>query len=164
MNDNAYRRLLEQSWRGKLSSADQQELRAWLEAHPEARTDWEAETALSRVIATLPNVPVSSNFTARVLDAVRQEPVKMRRPSVIWAGWIGSLLPRSAIAAVLLLMAAGFAYQKHATLRRTQLAQSVAAVSEVTSLPSPEILQDFEAIRQLSPTPAADNELLALMQ
>jgi hypothetical protein len=45
-----------------------------------------------------------------------------------------------------------------------QLAKSVAAISEVSSLPGPEILKDFDAIRQLTPTPPPDTELLALLQ
>jgi hypothetical protein len=44
------------------------------------------------------------------------------------------------------------------------LVQSVAAVSRVSSLPSPEILKDFDAIRVSNPTPAADEELLAVLK
>ncbi len=42
--------------------------------------------------------------------------------------------------------------------------RSVAAVAGVSSLPEPEILKDFEAIRVLQPTPPADLQLLMLME
>ena len=44
------------------------------------------------------------------------------------------------------------------------MAQGIATVTSVKSLPSPEVLQDFEAIRRLNSTPAPDEQLLALFQ
>jgi hypothetical protein len=49
-------------------------------------------------------------------------------------------------------------------LERKEYAQSIATVSDVSSLPSPEILQNFEAIRRLAPAPAPDEQLLTLLQ
>ena len=40
INDPTYTRLRELSWQRKLTPAEAAELRAWLEAHPEARADW----------------------------------------------------------------------------------------------------------------------------
>jgi hypothetical protein len=34
----------------------------------------------------------------------------------------------------------------------------------VSSLPGPDILKDFDAIRASNPTPAADEQLLAVLQ
>ena len=47
--------------------------RAHLAAHPEAQADWEAEAGLNDALGRLPDVAVSSNFTARVLQAVERE-------------------------------------------------------------------------------------------
>ena len=63
------------------------------------------------------------------------------------------------------MLAAGLlSYHKVNEDRRARLAESVAAVSGIVSLPSPQILQDFDAIHALTPTPRADEELLVLMQ
>ena len=61
--------------------------------------------------------------------------------------------------------AAGFfSYEQfYAAHLRAQVKQSIVAVSAVSSLPSAEILENFEAIR-LSGTPAADEKLLSLLQ
>ena len=57
-NDPLYHQLLEQSWRRKLTDAEEAGLRAWLAAHPEAQPDWDAEAGLSEALGALPNVPV----------------------------------------------------------------------------------------------------------
>ena len=54
-------------------------------------------------------------------------------------------------------------WQRQQVSHRAALVQSVATISSA-SVPSPEILKDFEAIRALSTTPPADEQLLALMQ
>ncbi len=72
-NDPTYNRLRELSWRRKLTGAEEAELRAWLAAHPDAQADWEAEAGLNAALGRLPDAPVPSNFTARVLQAVERE-------------------------------------------------------------------------------------------
>lgn len=166
INDPLYNRLRELGWRGKLTAADKKELRAWLAAHSEAQSEWETEAGLSKALGRLPDVPVPTNFTARVLQAVEIETAPTRRaesPRGAWWQWPRRWLPRAALAAVI-LGAGLFSVHEVRSARRTELAQSVAAVSEVSSLPSAEILKDFEAIRALNRTPSADEELLALLQ
>lgn len=152
--------LREQSWRRPLTDAERAAMRAWLEAHPAARAEWDADATLSRALGRLPDSPVPTNFTARVLQAVERE-TAVRHPASRWS-W-RFLLPRTAIA-MLVIAAAGFGWREYNASQRVALARSVAAVSDVTSLPSPEILQDFEAIRQLPTNPRPDLELLALLQ
>ena len=54
---------------------------------------------------------------------------------------------------------------RSARLEKSQrLAKSVATVSQVASLPGPDVLKDFDAIQQLNRSPAPDTELLALLQ
>ena len=156
--------LREQAWRRKLTPAEEEQLRAWLAAHPEARTDWQHEAALNEALAALPNVPVPGNFTARVLQSVAgdAEAEARRGPS----GWFWRpriWLPRVAFAAVLVTVGLA-SYHRVTVARRVKLAQSVVAVSDVSSLPSPEILTNFDAILALNQAPAADEQLLALMK
>ena len=139
-------------------------MRAWLAAHPEAQAEWAADTALGMLLDRLPDAPMPSNFTARIMQAVEQEQAARKRtretPSPRW--WRG-LLPRAAVTIAVVGLAL-FTYQRHESARRAELARSLTAVAEVQSLPSPQALADYEAIRRLSPAPVADEELLALLQ
>lgn len=162
MNDPVYNQLREQGWRRKLTAAQEVELRAWLAAHPEARADWEAEAGLNAVLDRLPDAPVPTNFTSRVLQAVRRE-TAAKSPGCGWnRKWWRSLLPRAAFAAVV-LGAGLLAYHQHQEAKAMEVAQDVAAVWSTASLPSPEIMKDFDSISQLNPAPPADEQLLALM-
>ena len=149
-----------------MTQAEEAELRVWLAAHPDAQLDFESEAALTQSLHNLPDAPVPSNFTARVLQAVeREEASKVRETRAQWRAWLHlhRWLPRAAVAC--LLVGTGlFTYRHHQVKVDQQLdLQSVRTVSEVRSLPSPEILKDFEAVRAMRRT-GPDEELLALMQ
>jgi anti-sigma factor RsiW len=163
MNDPHFNHFREIRWRRPLTPSEETELRARLAANPEAREDWELETALSDRLAELPDAAVPSNFTARVLQSVEREtraaPRAKFRRGISWR----SFLPKAALAVAAFSLGL-FTYHEHAAAKRLELAQSVAAFSEVSSLPGPEILKDFEAIRRLNTTPPPDEELLALMK
>ena len=164
-NDAIYKRLRELSWQRRLTGPEEAELRAWLKAHPETQADWEAEAGLNASLSGLPDVPVPGNFTARVLQAVEREAAaELRRPRGNWLSrrWL-RWLPRMAFATV--VVGAGLvSYQHLEAAHRKKLAESVAMVSAVSSLPSPEILKDFDAIQASNPTPAPDEQLLAVLQ
>ena len=168
MNQSEYNQLKEKSWRGKLSATEQAELLTWLAEHPELADDWQLEANLTQAIRRLPDAPVPSNFTARVLGSVEREAAAQSRPRVpVWKWFLHSLVPRTAVAGVVLGVAL-FTYHEHtAGARRKQqaeLVQSVKVVAGVPSLPSPEILQDFDTIRKMGGTPGPDPELLALLK
>lgn len=164
-NDPLYERWRENSWRRKLDAEEEARLSEWLRTHPEAQADWESETALNDLLTAMPNVPVASNFTARVVAAAERE-TNLARPNQRahpagpwWRRWV----PKAAFAAVVL--AALLSYNHVQSIERAERAQSVATMSQVASAPSPEVLNDFDAIAALSATPAAaDDELIKLMQ
>jgi anti-sigma factor RsiW len=165
IDDPIYNRLRELSWRRPLTGPEQAELRAWLSAHPEAQTEWEAEAELNAGLSRLPDAPVPGNFTARVLQAVEREAaVELRRPGGKWLVWLWRRwLLRVAFATV--VVGVGFvSYQHVEAANRKKLAESVAVVSAVSSLPSPDILQDFDVIQTLIPTPPPDEELLSALR
>jgi hypothetical protein len=165
MNESDNNQMREKSWRRKLTPAEEAELRAWLAVHPGSQEDWETEARLTEVLNRLPEVPVPSNFTACVLQAVVRETVATKGSVRIsrWSWLRRSLLPRAAAAAVVLAVGL-LTYHEHAAAKRAELVQSVKTVSGVASLPSPEILQDFDTIRNMSATPGPDSELIALMK
>jgi hypothetical protein len=162
-NDPLSTRFRELAWRRKLSPAEAEKLRAWLAAHPEAQEDWDAETGLSEALDRMPNVPVSDNFTARVLQSVEREGDATGRPA--HAGWRMALLwmkwlPRAA-AAGLAVSAVFLGVQHH---RRAEYARNVVMLSNISSLPGPAVLENFDLIHGLHPGPAPDEELLKAFQ
>ena len=165
MNQSEYEQLKEKSWRGKLTAAEQAELRTWLAEHPELTEDWQLEANLSEAMQRLPDAPMPSNFTARVLKAVEHEATALSRPRVpSWKWFLHSLVPRTTVAALLLGVAL-LTYHEHQTAaKRAQLVQGVKVVAGVPSLPGPDILTNFDTIRQMGTTPGPDPELIALLK
>jgi hypothetical protein len=161
-----YNQFRELSWRRKLTPAEEAELAAWLRAHPELQAQWESEVGLSDALNRLPDVPVASNFTARVLAATmvpdtRSSGVQTRRRLQFWHSLL-AWRPRLVSATLAVLAAcAFFEYSRYS--HREELAKSVKTVSEVASLPEP-VLADFDAIQRLSSSPPPDEELLKLLQ
>jgi anti-sigma factor RsiW len=161
MSESDHNPLREKSWRRNLTPAEAAELQAWLSNHPEMRADWEAELHLTDAMSRIPDAPVPSNFTARVLQAVERESVaglQRRGPFRWWS--LRSLLPRAA-AATVVLVAGLLSYRQHTIAEhRTELAERVKIVS---TLP-PEVLQNFDTIQKMGAATGPDRELIALMQ
>jgi hypothetical protein len=153
-DDNLYKDLRELSWKRNLSPAEETQVRAWLEAHPETRGDWEAETGLSEALDRLKEPEVPSNFTARVLAAVEADAARLERVAGrrLWRWrWLPKLV--------------GLQHHQRAQHeKRVQYARSVATISDVASLPSPAILQDFDAIHAMNQVVVPDEELLKAFQ
>src|SRR5215472_3160886 len=157
-NDRPYDPLREANWRRPLGAAEEAELRAWLAAHPEAQADWEAELALSDALRRLPDAPLASNFTSRVLQTVERQTAaeSQRRGSHgsrwyrwLWLRW----LPRAGVAAVV-AVAGLVSYHHVADQRRAEKwAQPLEVVSGVP-VPTPEVLEDFDAIQAFNRAPA----------
>jgi ferric-dicitrate binding protein FerR (iron transport regulator) len=170
MNTTEFERWIEMVRRRPLSPAEQSQLEDFLSRHPDKREVWAEETALTRLLVTLPDPPLSSHFTARVLEATAA-PATHWRPVDFVLRW----LPRPALGLAvasfaLLLGAAGFLLEQERA--QTRLATSVADVSRqielaasATDLPVVQLLQDFDAIYRLSqPQSLPDEELLAALQ
>jgi anti-sigma factor RsiW len=161
-HDPVYNQLRELNWRRKLTAAGAAELRAYLTANPEAQAEWETDAALGEVLDRLPQAPVPSNFTTRVLQAVERETVERERaPRWNWSWRV--LLPRAAV--VVAVAGLGlFASQRYEVAQRARLARNVVAVLGAQPPPNPQDLADFEAIRRLNKMPPPDEELLALLK
>jgi anti-sigma factor RsiW len=166
MNEREFKELRETSWRRKLSPAEEARLQNYLAAHPQGQGEFETDLALSHILAQLSDAPLSSNFTARVLQAVERESAAMPRLAFrldALRQWLARLSPRVAWAAVLLCLGA-LAWQQHQWNQRSRLAQGVASVLQASAVPEPEMLQDFDAIQQLRQAPFPDDmELLAAL-
>jgi anti-sigma factor RsiW len=117
---------------------------------------------LRELLSRLPDAPVSSNFTARVMQAVEREELQATRTRGWRWNW-HALLPRAAVAAVM-VAAAGFTFYQHEiSNQRFDLARNMAfVVNNHTPLPSVDALQNFDAIQRMSQPAHADEGLLAL--
>lgn len=163
MNDREYNALRETARRRPLCDAEEAQLEALLADDPDKRRDWAEEQALNHALRALPDAPVSSNFTARVLQAVERErraPVR-RRPVILT--WLGGLnwVQRGAIAAAF-VAAAMLTWKLQRSAHHAELARNAATLTTVTPVPSIEVLEDFDTILRLGTVPpGVDMELLA---
>ena len=152
--------LLDIARRRPLTPTEQQHLDAWLAEHPEDRERWRTEVGLTRLLQGLPDVPLSSNFTARVLAAAdRCEAAGALRVSAVealLARWLRRWQPAAAMAVVLLLVGTHLV-QSH---RRGEMARSVAALP-AAELANVEVWQDFDVINRLPSGPLPSVEELA---
>lgn len=164
MNESLENKLRELNWRRPLSGTEQAELLASLAQNSNPLAEWQSEAELTRLLTELRDVPVPSNFTARVLEMVELDAKRQQRGfAPLWSAWLKrGWLPKTAIA--LLIGAALFGYHSHNVTARSKLAHDIAAVSGVASVSGPYILEDFEAIRRLDKPPTPDKDLLALLQ
>ena len=129
------------------------------------KPDNQTDARLDKLLRGLPDKSVSSNFTARVMQAVEREmstPAQARAGS--WAGWL-RFIPRAAVAMVVVTFSS-FAWHQHRVHQRTSMAQSVATVSrtvaKVDPLTDPGVFANFDAINRMGTSP--DKELLTLFK
>lgn len=130
--------------------------------------EFERELRLTQALRRLPDVPVASNFTARVLAAADGADGVAARPDRAWAGhWSWdwrAVWPRVAATAAIVIFT-GTIWQRHEVhSERRVLAMDVAQVASYKPVPSVDALCNFDAIQRMSQPVAADKELLALMQ
>jgi hypothetical protein len=144
----------ESLWRRKLTEAE----RAKLSAAPEL----ELEARLTDALHQIPDAPVPSNFTARILNAVELEEAKATRQGWRW-NW-HFLLPRVAAASAVLVFA-GISIQRYeAHAHRIALAKNVAMIAAKQPMPSLDALENLDVIRHMGASTHADGDLLAALQ
>jgi hypothetical protein len=147
--------LREALWRRKLSGTE----RAALRAQPEL----ELEARLTEALVKIPDAPVPSNFTARVLAAIELDEMQAARSrgwTLNWRAW----WPRVAVAAAVLIFA-GVAIQRYeANSYRLALVKNVALVAATQPPPSVDALENLDAIQRMGQSGHADGDLLAALE
>ena len=162
MTDSEYMSLREAAWRRPLTADENARLQSYLLVHAEAQQDWDRETALNQVLLNLPDIPLSSNFTARVLQAVELDDLRAHRASRSnpWLARLRSWVPRFAVAGLVIGLG-GLGYQRYHLHTLSEKAGSVKLVTELAStLPDVQMWQDFDAIAKLSQATASDDRTL----
>ena len=160
MNQSEFDNLLQTAYERDLTDDELARLERWLAANPADQAEWEA---LDHLLATLPDTPVATNFTARVLDEVRR--AETAHPALGQAWWQRLLAPQFrpvqiAAAATLAMVIGGVGYQSHLNQSRAEMAAAVAAIAEFP----PGFLADFEAIGAVAQADAIDEELWAALK
>jgi hypothetical protein len=163
MNESTYNQLKEKSWVEPLSAQEAAELKQYLGANPELHQDWDDEAALTTALNRLPNVPVSSNFTSLVMQAVQREGVQTSRPSSWSAFWRYGWLPRFALAVAMFCLGT-FSFHEYQLASQARLAKEVREVAEAAPIPQLDWLKDFDTINQMGKVQVADNDLLMARQ
>jgi hypothetical protein len=115
---------------------------------------------LRELLSRLPDAPVPSNFTARVMRAAEIEDLQAARTRGWHWNW-HSLLPRAAVVAVAVVVSGLTVQYYEINAHREQIAQSIALLAKAPPI-SVDALQNFDAIRRMSQPAHADEELLAL--
>jgi hypothetical protein len=152
MHASEYNLLREKSLREPLTAAEELQLQAHFLEHPADQAVWEEEAALTHLLRELPDAPVATNFTARVLAEVALAEARPRSRSLatLWESLGRFAWPRIATASFLLLACATLLIGQRQYDSRAERAASLAVLSDVAKLPSVEMLRDFYAMR-LSP-------------
>jgi hypothetical protein len=118
------------------------------------------EARLNAALRRLPDAPVPSNFTARVLATIElEEQNAARRHGWNWL----SLFPRVAVAAAVLLFAGVSIDRYEVHSHRVTLVKNLARVASAQT-PSVDALENLDAIQGMSQSAHADNDLLAALQ
>lgn len=160
MNQSEFDNLLQTAYERDLTDGELAKLERWLAANPADQAEWKA---LDHLLATLPDTPVATNFTARVLDEVRR--AETAHPALGQAWWQRLLAPQFrpvqiAAAATLAMVIGGVGYQSHLNQSRAEMAAAIASIAEFP----PGFLADFEAIGAVAQADAIDEELWAALK
>ena len=163
MNQSEFDNLLQTARERDLTDGELARLERWLAANPAEWAEWEV---LDHLLAALPDTPVATNFTARVLDEVRC--AEAAQPAIGQAWWRRLLVPQFrpiqiAAAAMLVMVIGGIGYQSHLNQSRAEMAASVASIASIAEF-TPGFLADFEAIEAITQADPIDEELWAALK
>lgn len=162
MNETEYRELMEASWRRPLTEAEEARLQAFLAAHPDEQAKWESELSLNHLLEQLPDVPVASNFTARVVQAAQREAARPAARPFLQSlrHW---LMPRRVAWAGVAVAACvtWFAVHQAETSARVRRANELVVISRAAVVSDPSVMENFDAIQRLPY--AEDEELFAVL-
>lgn len=181
MSEHEQNELWEKSLRGRLTPNEKARLETWLAARPDVRADWELEMSLCSAMQQLPDVPVSSNFTSLVMQAVAREERQAERAEAAapngFVYWLRKHFAQLAASTAVVAIAGFLAVQQHGgndgaqsttvanVDSKQEMAKQIKELAVVAPVPSVDALKDFETIRRMSQVSAEpDLELLAALQ
>ncbi|HWD20305.1 MAG TPA: hypothetical protein VHB20_13610 [Verrucomicrobiae bacterium] len=142
-----------------MNASEKADLQEFLAARPQLSEDWQAEDKLSHLLARLPSVPLSSNFTARVLAEAQRAAAPERTTPWFWRGW------RPRLALGLAMVGVGFfSFHEFRAMEQARAARALVAASRLAALPPIDWMHNFDTIQRLDKVKVADEELLSVLE
>lgn len=174
MSNSEHKRLKELAWKKALDAEEQAKLNEFIAQHPEYREDLELELALTRSLKNLPDAPVSSNFTARVMNSIAaEEPLSLSIPDYITNlvfQLSRTILPKLAAALALILLI-GLSYFSYKEAQKARIAEKlvdldrIAMIDGKSSILTVDVFKDFDVIQKIKGDASyVDVELLTALK
>ncbi len=165
MQQTEFQKLVEASWKRPITPSERTQLRDFLAAHPEFQEAWDEEAALSGMLRRMPTPAVSSNFTARVLQAATRAELesgwRQRLGAISWLS--NAWVPRAALGAAM-ICSGMLSYHQYQAMHRAEVSHEVAITSRLAELPRIDWLENFDTINRLNKVKVADDDLLTVLQ
>ena len=153
-----YEDLLSIRWIRELNDREQDRLERLLSADPKWKDQWQEDMAILAAVLRLPDVPVASNFTSRVVAALpcapdESSPALLLPPKRIWFRRL-TWAPKWCLGfGFATLLALAVFYGEYRRAKSMQLVESLTVVTESKTAPTMEESQHFEFIQELAPVP-----------
>lgn len=155
-----YEELLALRWLREFNEEEHAQLKRLIADNASMADRWEEDMALIEGLDSLPDVSLSPHFTNRVMARIDRSETTTMPSTMGWLERLG-LLPRLGLGLGLALLLLG-AFWQYRQSDSTNLAESIAVLTETKGVPSIEELQHFEAIWNLAQVPVeVDWELVA---
>ena len=166
MTQSDYNQLLQNSFDRELNERELDQIYDFLLKNPNELADFEA---VDQLLAKLPDVNVSHNFTSLVINEARCEINNLEKSDKIvdlsWSRFFTSKYQsiRLAGAASFILFIGLLVYQSKLSQDRLNMAESVQVVANFAEM-APELLSDFETINAIDYSDPIDEELWAALK
>jgi hypothetical protein len=165
MQDSEYHQIKELSWRRPLTPQETAALQKFLADHPAARPTWNEEATLNNLLQHWAAPSVSSNFTARLLQAVPHDSKRSTwRQWFVLSEWLpAGTVPRFAMCSLMIGLGL-FSFREYQAMHRARMARELADVGRLAALPPMEWWKDFDTINRMNKVKVADDDLLAALE
>jgi len=169
MKNRSYQDWIDLHWQRALTQEEAGQWETFLQENPSHHEEWEWDQQLLQGVHQLAAVPLSNNFTSRVIRSVEhlqpESVIQEEETRSSGAGWLSKWwsLPGIRIAGTSAVLLAGFwLWQWDPTA--PDMVESITTVTRAETVPTVEELENFDAINGLAqPHPDVDWELVFAM-
>lgn len=170
MKNRSYQDWVDLHWQRSLTPEEAGQWETFLQENPNHKEDWEWDQQLLDGVHQMADIPLSNNFTSRVIRSVEylqpeSNRVQQEDTSVQNSGWLSKWwsTPSIRIAGTSAILLAGiWLWQWDPTA--PSLVESITTVTQAETVPTVEELENFDAINGLAQTSSdVDWELVFAM-